>query len=114
MPRVSPLSQARHRGRHRVMGPHFRGRTSTDLQRQLLAPRPDIPPGIDLADLRALQAWLKKILLFLERAGRTIAPSVAYPAGSSAVISVGRRRFTESQARLDIVGHAPIESLDNR
>src|SRR5258706_7353121 len=37
------------------------GRTPDDLQRQLLAPSPEIPSGFDLTDLRELQRSAEKI-----------------------------------------------------
>lgn len=100
-------------GRVTAAGIALWGRTSADLQRQLLAPRPEIPPGIELADLRGLQAWVEKILLIVERAAHPRSPQLLSMPGASCVISVGSRQFTEWHARLEIVRRA-IEYLENR
>jgi hypothetical protein len=93
-----------------ALGKALWGRTSADLQRQLLAPHPEIPLGFDLADFRRLQenvltisaasdnprlAWLPRSVLF--------SPSIL----------VGTQRFTTWEAKCEIVRRA-IEHLDGR
>lgn len=85
-----------------ALGVALWGRTSHDLQRQLLAPHPQIPTGFELADFRKLQrsvqilstaSWLPRSTL------------------SSPTIFVGTQRFTTWEARLEVVRRA-IEYLD--
>jgi hypothetical protein len=84
------------------------GRNSGDLQRQLLASHPEIPPGFDLENF-----W------YLYRSAQRIAENLNNPrhawslpfARSSAMISVGTQRFTEGEARCEIVRRA-IEYLE--
>jgi len=82
------------------------GKTPADLQRQLLAPHPEIPSGFDMDDFRKLLqiaqtlsaasgsprfAWLPRSILF-------------------SPIFVGAQRFTTWEARYEIVRRA-IEYL---
>jgi hypothetical protein len=68
--------------RRMSLGFELWGKTPADLQRQLLAPHPEIPSGFDLDDFRNLQqtaqiiseassnarfAWLPRSVLFLRR-----------------------------------------------
>lgn len=87
------------------------GKTSDDLRRQLLAARPEIPSGFDLADFRELQKSL-----------RTVAACLGNPklAGLAAIwdcyspsIVVGTQRVKGFEARWEIVRRA-IEYLENR
>jgi hypothetical protein len=81
-----------------------------DLQRQLSAPYPAIPSGFDLTDFRDLL-----------RSAQTIAKSIGDPrfaflgsfARYSTTISIGTQRFTEWEARCEIVRRA-IEFLESR
>jgi hypothetical protein len=96
-------------GRLTGLGIALWGRTSAGLQRQLLAPRPELPAGIELADLRSLQRWAQGILQGLGDPRR----KWLLPMGrSAAIISVGSQRFTEWEARLEIVSRA-INYLEN-
>ena len=86
------------------------GKTAADLQRQLLAPHPEIPSGFDLADFLRLHqtaetlsaasrntrfAWLPRSILF------------------SPAIFVGSRRLTTWEARCEVVRRA-IDYLKGR
>jgi hypothetical protein len=83
----------------------LRGRTLDDLQRRLLAPSPEIPSGFDLADFRELQRRAQAI-----SAGFSESQFVLLL--SSQAIFVGAQRFTEWEARCEIVRRA-IEYLEN-
>jgi hypothetical protein len=84
------------------------GKTSHDLQRQLLAPYPEIPAGFDLADFRGLQRHVQAIA-----AAQGDPRFVWLPHGavSSPTIFGGTQRFTEWEARCEIVRRA-IEYLE--
>jgi hypothetical protein len=87
------------------------GRTSADLQRQLLAPHPEIPPGLDLADLRKLliyTAQMKSAVLAAQRL-RGLSPGVLPPPA----VFVGTQGFTLWEARFEIVRRA-IDYLEKR
>jgi hypothetical protein len=80
------------------------GRTADDLQRQLLAPHPEIPSGFNLAELRRLltstqiiasAAWLPRSAL------------------ASPIVVAGERTFTAWEARCEILRRA-IEYLESR
>jgi hypothetical protein len=85
-----------------ALGVALWGRTSHDLQRQLLAPHPQIPAGFDLADLRKLQRSVQII---------STASWLPRSTLSSPMIFVGAQRFTTWEARAEIVRRA-IEYLD--
>jgi hypothetical protein len=79
------------------------GSTSEDLQRQLLAPYPEIPAGFELADFRALHRSVQTI------SGRLNDPRNAWlsPAlAASRTIVVGSERFTVLEARSEVVRRA--------
>ena len=106
--------EARHLGSSRL-GLALWGRTSADLQRQLLAAHPDIPTGFDLADFRALlqsteaiSAWLISVSLRDPR--YTWLPLYL---STSPTIWVGTQQFTVWEARCEVVRRA-IEYLENR
>lgn len=48
-------------GRFTTLGLALWGRTPADLERQLDAPRPEIPPGCALADLLRMQRYLQRL-----------------------------------------------------
>ena len=83
------------------------GRTPDDLQRQLLAPHPEIPSGFDLDDYRELLRSAEQISVPL------IDPRYAVLAFSSQAIFVGTQSFTLWEARCEIVRRA-IEYLESR
>jgi hypothetical protein len=86
------------------------GRTSADLQRQLLASHPEIPAGFDLADFHRLYRNARSILkVFAD----PLRPSLLHLAQSSPVICVGIQSFTAWEARCEIVRRA-IDYLENR
>jgi hypothetical protein len=84
------------------------GRTSGDLQRQLLAPHPEIPAGFDLDDFRELQRSAQIVSYGLS--SRRFAG--ASPAWAPPTVSVGSQRFTVWEARGEVVRRA-IEYLEN-
>jgi hypothetical protein len=100
-------AQAGHLAR---VGRRLWGRTSADLQRQLLERRPEIPSGVELADLRDLQAWVQEFVDALSDPKR---PWLLGFARSTPVIAAGDRRFTEWEARLEVVRRA-IEYFETR
>jgi hypothetical protein len=94
-----------------TLGPALWGSTPEDLQRQLRASHPDIPPGVDLADLRELLQWATQVnsaLVVLQRM-RGLHPSVL----SSPPLYVGTQHLTVWKARCEIVRRA-IDYLENR
>jgi hypothetical protein len=79
------------------------GRTLDDLQRQLIAPIPEIPPGFDLADFRELQRSTQEISAGL-RDPRFA--SLGHLAFSSQAVFIGTQRFTVWEARCEILQRA--------
>jgi hypothetical protein len=93
-----------------ALGRALWGRNAAHLQRQLLAPHPEIPVGFDLADFRVLLRNSQLIAVALRDPRRAwLLPS----ARSSASISVGTQQFTEWEARCEIVRRA-IDYLESR
>jgi len=86
-----------------ALGVALWGRTPADLERQLLAAQPEIPYGLGLDELRKLQRSAQGLVNALKDSRRQWLLSVARP---SAVISVNNQRFTEWEARLEIVRRA--------
>jgi hypothetical protein len=94
-----------------TLGSALWGRTSEDLQRQLLAPHPEIPSGFDLADFRKLLQWtaqMSSAVLAVQRM-RGLSPAVLPPAA----VFVGTHGFTMWEARCEIVRRA-IDYLEKR
>ena len=85
------------------------GRTPDDLQRQLLAPYPEIPTGFDLANFQDLQRRVQLLSVGISDP-RNALSRLAF---SSQTIFVGTQRYTASEARCEIVRRA-IEYLENR
>jgi hypothetical protein len=81
------------------------------LQRQLLAPYPEIPAGFDLADFRRLQRLAQ---LFVVSA-TTKGPQVSWLPSRllTGEIIVGAQRFTLPEACCEVVNRA-IKYLENR
>jgi hypothetical protein len=96
--------------RRTALGVALWGRNAGDLQRQLLAPYPEIPSGFDLAEFRDLLRSAEGISTVLSDPGRAWLLPLAR---SSAIISVGTQRFTEWEARCEILRRA-IEYLEKR
>lgn len=92
-------------GRLAVLAKGLWGSTPQDLERQLLARHPDLPPNFDIADLR-------KLLYVASLLSQPRAASVLPIRFSSQHIVVGTQRFTTWEARREIVRHA-IEFLEN-
>lgn len=91
-----------------ALGMALWGRTLEDLQRQLLAPSPEIPSGFDLADLRELQRSAHQIsACFSDPRSKWLSRFASF----SPAISVGTQRFTVWEARSEIVRRA-IEYLE--
>jgi hypothetical protein len=86
------------------------GRTSSDLQRQLLAPHPVIPSGFELDDFRELQRRIEEISGSLSALGQL---QLSRLGSFSQTVLVGARTFTAWEARCEIVRRA-IEYLENR
>ena len=102
-------AEARHR-RTAALGFALWGRNPAHLERQLLAPHPEIPSGFDLADYHTLLRYAELIARALADPKRTwLLPF----ARSSAVIAVGTDRFTDWEARCEIVRRA-IDYLEHR
>ena len=93
-----------------TLGTAIWGRTSDDLQRQLNAPHPEIPPGCDIADLRKLQQSAQNFAKALANPSNSWLPA---PAPSSPSLFVGTQRLTAWEARCEVVRRA-IEYLENR
>jgi hypothetical protein len=103
-------AQWRHRAKlAATLGAALWGNTLGDLRRQLLAPRPEIPSGFDLADLRELLVSTQTIAAALNNPrGSWLPPHLSLPA-----ISIGHEHLTVWEARCAIVRRA-IESLEDR
>ena len=84
------------------------GRNSEDLERQLLAPHPEIPPNFDLDDFRNLQQSAHKISAAL---GSPRLSSLSHSLRFSAAIIVGTQSLTTWEARCEVVRRA-IEYLE--
>jgi len=94
-----------------TLGSALWGRTSEDLQRQLLAPHPEIPSGFDLTDFRNLLQWTAQMssAVFAVQRMRGLSPAVLPPAA----VFVGTHGFTMWEARCEIVRRA-IDYLEKR
>jgi len=93
-----------------TLGVALWGKTSEDVQRQLLASHPEIPAGFALADFRKLLQWTAKLasaVLALHRM-RGVPPSIPSP-----TVFVGSQGLTLWEARCEIVRRA-IEYLEKR
>jgi hypothetical protein len=87
-----------------ALGAVLWGRTPDDLQRQLLAPHPEMPPGIGLADLRELLRSVEAMLAaFHDEKSMLGSISIAL---SSPTIAIGTQQFTAWEARCEIVRRA--------
>jgi hypothetical protein len=94
-----------------TLGSALWGRTSEDLQRQLLAPHPEIPSGFDLSDFRKLLQWtaqMSSAVLAIHRM-RGLSPAVLPPPA----VFVGTQGLTVWEARCEIVRRA-IDYLEKR
>jgi hypothetical protein len=93
-----------------ALGVALWGRTSDDLQRQLLAPYPEIPSGFVLSDFLNLQQTVQTI------SGGSSDPLCVWLPRSilySRTILIGNERFTTWEARCEIVRRT-IEYLGGR
>jgi hypothetical protein len=79
------------------------GRKPEDLQRQLLAPYPEIPLGFTLTDFRLLQKRVEAISALSSDRRHAWLSRLQASAGS---ISVGGQRFTAWEARCEVVRRA--------
>jgi hypothetical protein len=77
-------------------------KTADDLRRQLLAPSPEIPPGFGLADFEDLLRITEQLTAAMSRM-----------AFASEAIVIGTQRYTEWEARCEIIRRA-IKYLENR
>jgi hypothetical protein len=87
-----------------ALGAALWGRTPDDLQRQLLAPHPEILPSIGLTDLRELLRSVEAMLAaFHDEKNALASISIAL---SSPAITIGTQQFTAWEARCEIVRRA--------
>jgi hypothetical protein len=108
--RYDDLSQAEaDAGRLTMLGLALWGRTAADLERQLDAPHPEIPPGCTLPDLLRLQRCLRRL------SAAAIKPANAWLGRlrlSSLSMLAGPQALTGLDARLEVVRRA-IAYLEN-
>lgn len=90
-------------GRFTTMGVALWGKTADDLQRQLDAACPEIPPECDLANLRNLQQYVQKILAALGDPRNDWLSSLALPSWN---LFIGTQRVTAWEARDEVVRRA--------
>jgi hypothetical protein len=101
---------ARAERRLQTLAARLFGFTVDDLQRQLLASSPEIPPGFGLDDFRRLQYRARLLVASLQQKG----PRFSWlPGALDEIISVGDRRFTLLEARYEVVRRA-VEHLEGR
>ena len=86
------------------------GKTPDELRRQLLAASPEIPTGFDLADFRELLHTTEQLLAGMRNPKNEFMSRMAL---ASQTIVVGTQRFTEWEARCEVIRRA-IEYLENR
>jgi len=86
------------------------GKTPDDLQRQLLARSPAIPSGFDLADFRDLLRTTEQLLAAMKSPRNDLMFRMA---AASQTIVIGTQRYTEWEARSEIIRRA-IRYLENR
>ena len=94
-----------------TLGSALWGKTPDDLQRQLIAPHPEIPPGFGLADFRKLLQWTAQMtsaIVEFQRL-RGLSPAVLPPP----TVFVGTQGFTVWEARREIVRRA-LDHLEKR
>ncbi len=96
-----------------ALGMALWGKNSDDLQRQLLAPHPEIPAGFDVAGFRELQKSLWKLAAGLNDSRLRLSSMASVRAYCSSIIVVGTQRLTALEARCEIVRRA-IEYLEKR
>ena len=82
------------------------GKTADDLRHQLLAHFPQIPSGFKLADFREL-------LRITEQISAAMKPQAPHLAFESETIAFGNQRYTEWEARCEIIRRA-IAYMENR
>jgi hypothetical protein len=83
------------------------GRTVDDLKRQLTAPHPEIPVGVEIADVRELHLHLQSIPF---ETLKNRLRDLAIPSGT---VYIGTELFTVWEARCEVVRRA-LEYLENR
>jgi hypothetical protein len=94
-----------------TLGATLWGRTSGDLERQLLAPYPEIPSGFALCDFRELLRVSAQMISALEATQKMA--GLSHLGLSAPTIFVGTQGFTQWEARCEIVRRA-IEYLEKR
>lgn len=102
--------------RRTTLGFALWGRTSDDLQRQLLAPHPEIPPGFSLADFRDLLVSAEQLASINVNDPRFAAFREWMRTSSldATIISAGTQRFTFWEARCEVVCRAIAYLEKNR
>lgn len=98
-------------GRCASLGQALWGRTDEDLRRQLQKSQPDIPHGFDLADFELLLKEIARVASMNPDHPRNAwaRPKLLFPQN----IDVGTQRFSEWEARAEIVRRA-IDHLDKK
>jgi len=85
------------------------GKTLDDLRRQLVARSPEIPSGFDLADFRELLRTTEQLLAAMKSPRNDLISRMAI---ASQTIVIGTQRYTEWEARCEIIRRA-IRYLEN-
>jgi|SRR5215468_3606679 len=96
--------------RSAALGAKLWGNTTDELKRRLLEGSPEIPAGFDLADLRELLETTEQLASALRNPRNELTSRMAL---ASQTIVVGRERYTEWEARCEIIRRA-IERNDRR
>jgi hypothetical protein len=96
--------------RFTMLGVALWGKTRADLERRLDAPRPEIPHGCTLEELRRMQDYLRRLSAAASKTQNAwLTPLTLCSAG----LLAGSPKFTELEGRLEVVRRA-IEYLENQ
>jgi hypothetical protein len=85
------------------------GKTPDDLKRQLVRARPEIPSGFELTDFRVLLQTTQRLVDAMKNPGNELMSRIAYGSG---ILIVGPQRYTEWEARREVVRRA-IQYLED-
>jgi hypothetical protein len=97
--------------RTKALAARLWSRATEDLERQLLAPRPEIPSGFDLADFRELEQMTRRLVVVMkDPQNELLARRIAFASG---MLVVGQIRYAVWEARWEIVRRA-VEHLESR
>ena len=94
-----------------TLGTALWGKTPADMQRQLLAPHPEVPSGFGLTDFQRLLKWtvLTSLAVSKYQRLRGLPPGARPPE----IVFVGTEGLTEWEAKREIVRRA-IDHLKKR